>query len=367
MTAGHLRHKIDPGKTGDRVAHPGPAAAPPGADEKAGGVRPVVSQMDQARADKPPRPDRDGAVTLSGDWRLCTRSLDLSFWEPWQAHSLWRRIGRRPETHRPAKRFVDAHVLSQARRLAVLLRATPAKGITRRMRGAQEKCTDVQPYVPKGVRTLSEAPLIMTKEQEFSCGTSSLRSPQSSQVLSVRGGWQVPPLWLRHRTLMCAMPDLNPCRTLPKSGTWSMKRATSPFPRATPRVDTEARIAGAGWTGARHSVKRSVTAGRSAGSRNRGYALSLFDAPDFQAAQTPPPAHLGPARDLHGRTASPPLPEGLSLNTGPATDFGSFRNGTSPGGYCHVSRHTEFSGRAHARSVKQGRSAKQRTFRSRRR
>lgn len=66
MTVEHLRHKIDPGKTRDRVAHPGPAAAPPGADEKAGGVRPVVSQMDQARADTPPRPDRDHAVTLSG-------------------------------------------------------------------------------------------------------------------------------------------------------------------------------------------------------------------------------------------------------------------------------------------------------------
>lgn len=67
MTAEQLRHKIDSGKTRDRVAHPGPAAAPPGADEKAGGVRPLVSQMDQARADTPPRPDRDRAVTLSGD------------------------------------------------------------------------------------------------------------------------------------------------------------------------------------------------------------------------------------------------------------------------------------------------------------
>jgi len=138
-----------------------------------------------------------------------------------------------------------------------------------------------------------------------------------------------------------------------------MKRAMSPFPRATPRVDTEARIAGAGWTGARHSLKRTVTAGPSAGSRNRGYALSLFDAPDFQAAQIPPPAHLRPARDLHGRTASPPLPEGLSLNKSPATDSGSFRNGMSPGRYRHVSRHPEFSGRAHASNVKQGRSAKQ--------
>jgi hypothetical protein len=36
-----LRSKIDGGEAGDKVAFPGPAAAPPGTDDEAAGVAPV--------------------------------------------------------------------------------------------------------------------------------------------------------------------------------------------------------------------------------------------------------------------------------------------------------------------------------------
>jgi hypothetical protein len=37
-TADRLRHEIDAGRTGDKIAHPDPAAAPLGTDEEAAGT-----------------------------------------------------------------------------------------------------------------------------------------------------------------------------------------------------------------------------------------------------------------------------------------------------------------------------------------
>ncbi|MFC4166061.1 hypothetical protein [Teichococcus aestuarii] len=44
-----LRHEIDSGRTGDKVAFHDPAAAPLGADDEAAGVSPTLEQVAQAR------------------------------------------------------------------------------------------------------------------------------------------------------------------------------------------------------------------------------------------------------------------------------------------------------------------------------
>ena len=49
-TAERLRHDIDSGRTGDKVPHPDPAAAPLGADEEAGGHPPQAHQLQAAAA-----------------------------------------------------------------------------------------------------------------------------------------------------------------------------------------------------------------------------------------------------------------------------------------------------------------------------
>ncbi|WP_141563212.1 hypothetical protein [Teichococcus rhizosphaerae] len=44
-----LRHQIDSGQTGDKVAFPDPAAAPLGADDEAAGAAPSAAQIAEAR------------------------------------------------------------------------------------------------------------------------------------------------------------------------------------------------------------------------------------------------------------------------------------------------------------------------------
>jgi hypothetical protein len=48
-TAAQLRNDIDSGKTGDKVAHPDPSAAPLGTDEEAGGVTTPEEALEKAR------------------------------------------------------------------------------------------------------------------------------------------------------------------------------------------------------------------------------------------------------------------------------------------------------------------------------
>jgi len=56
-----LRHDIDSGRTGDKVAFSDPAAAPLGADDEAAGVPPTPEMIAQARAAETsaPRAARD--------------------------------------------------------------------------------------------------------------------------------------------------------------------------------------------------------------------------------------------------------------------------------------------------------------------
>lgn len=54
MTPDQLRAATDRGRTGDKVDHFDPAAAPLGTDEEAGGGRLVVSEDDIRRATTPP-------------------------------------------------------------------------------------------------------------------------------------------------------------------------------------------------------------------------------------------------------------------------------------------------------------------------
>jgi hypothetical protein len=54
MTPDQLRAATDSGRTGDKVDHSDPAAAPLGTDEEAGGGRLVVSEDDIRRATTPP-------------------------------------------------------------------------------------------------------------------------------------------------------------------------------------------------------------------------------------------------------------------------------------------------------------------------
>lgn len=49
MQTDRLRHEIDSGRTGDKVAFHDPAAAPLGADDEAAGVSPTLEQVAQAR------------------------------------------------------------------------------------------------------------------------------------------------------------------------------------------------------------------------------------------------------------------------------------------------------------------------------
>jgi coenzyme F420-dependent glucose-6-phosphate dehydrogenase len=50
ITAERLRHEIDSGRTGDKIPHPDPAAAPLGADDEAGGHPPLPHQIEAAAA-----------------------------------------------------------------------------------------------------------------------------------------------------------------------------------------------------------------------------------------------------------------------------------------------------------------------------
>jgi len=47
-TSDQLKHLIDTGKTGDKVDHPDPGAAPLGTDEEAGGNSPSPAQIEKA-------------------------------------------------------------------------------------------------------------------------------------------------------------------------------------------------------------------------------------------------------------------------------------------------------------------------------
>ena len=65
-TASALRRDIDRGLTGDKIAHPDPAAAPLGVDDEAAGMTPTAAEVATARAyettrDAPKsRPDKTG-------------------------------------------------------------------------------------------------------------------------------------------------------------------------------------------------------------------------------------------------------------------------------------------------------------------
>jgi hypothetical protein len=50
LTTERLRHDIDSGRTGDKIPHPDPAAAPLGADDEAGGHSPRSHQVQAAMA-----------------------------------------------------------------------------------------------------------------------------------------------------------------------------------------------------------------------------------------------------------------------------------------------------------------------------
>jgi hypothetical protein len=49
-TADRLRHDIDSGRTGDKIPHPDPSAAPLGTDDEAGGNPPQPHQLQAAAA-----------------------------------------------------------------------------------------------------------------------------------------------------------------------------------------------------------------------------------------------------------------------------------------------------------------------------
>jgi hypothetical protein len=58
-TAAQLRDDIDSGRTGDKVAHSDPAAAPLGTDDEAAGSPPTAGQVSQARRHEAGRDVRD--------------------------------------------------------------------------------------------------------------------------------------------------------------------------------------------------------------------------------------------------------------------------------------------------------------------
>ena len=64
--ADELRHEIDSGRTGDKVAYPDPAAAPLGTDDEAAGYRPSTSAVTRALHDETDHADNaaTGDVTL---------------------------------------------------------------------------------------------------------------------------------------------------------------------------------------------------------------------------------------------------------------------------------------------------------------
>jgi len=51
-TADQLRHDIDRGRTGDKIAWPDPASAPLGTDEEAAGTPPNPREVETARRDE---------------------------------------------------------------------------------------------------------------------------------------------------------------------------------------------------------------------------------------------------------------------------------------------------------------------------
>lgn len=64
-TVDRLRHDIDRGLTGEKVASSDPAAAPLGTDAEAGGAPPTPEEIDleaRSRTVVPPEPPRRGAV-----------------------------------------------------------------------------------------------------------------------------------------------------------------------------------------------------------------------------------------------------------------------------------------------------------------
>ena len=57
-TTDQIRHAIDSGATGEKVAHPDPAAAPFGTDAEAGGNPPTIAERAieaKAQIDQPPQ------------------------------------------------------------------------------------------------------------------------------------------------------------------------------------------------------------------------------------------------------------------------------------------------------------------------
>lgn len=63
-----LRHEIDSGRTGDKVAYPDPAAAPLGTDDEAAGHPPSAAAVTRAMADETVH--RDSAATTSAEGTL---------------------------------------------------------------------------------------------------------------------------------------------------------------------------------------------------------------------------------------------------------------------------------------------------------
>lgn len=70
QTSDRLRHDIDRGRTGDKVGHPDPAAAPLGTDAEAGGDPPSEEQLAEARRQElshGPGPKAKGKRPVSSD------------------------------------------------------------------------------------------------------------------------------------------------------------------------------------------------------------------------------------------------------------------------------------------------------------
>ncbi|HUG60905.1 MAG TPA: hypothetical protein VMP03_03620 [Methylomirabilota bacterium] len=75
-TTDRLRHDIDHGRSGDKVAFPDPAAAPLGVDDEAGGMSPTaddvaVAHATEIRYSMEPAPSAagEGSRSISGEGR----------------------------------------------------------------------------------------------------------------------------------------------------------------------------------------------------------------------------------------------------------------------------------------------------------